>query len=72
MSQSTGVRGFGPGPSYRDAGDGDRCPQDREHGHMYFVDPAKTRQWCPSSRHQGNTFYRRDGQTPAIAAAVLA
>ncbi len=50
--------------SYRDFGDGDRCPQDSEHGHMYFTDPAKTKQWCPSSRHEGDPWYRRDGLTP--------
>jgi hypothetical protein len=54
----------------RGLGDGDDCPQDRGHGSMYFVDAAKSRQWCPSSRHQGNSFYARDGVTPALPASA--
>lgn len=46
-------------------GDGDWCPQDAEHGRMYFVDQAKTRQWCPHSAHRGDSIYQRDGVTPA-------
>jgi len=52
----------------RDFGDGDPCPQDASHGHLYFMKPG-TRQWCPSSRHEGNPFYARDGLTPAPRAA---
>lgn len=53
-------------PSWRpDLGDGDRCPQDPGHGRMYFMKPSMQRQWCPSSGHQGDPFYQRDGVTPA-------
>lgn len=56
----------------RDFGDGDRCPRDPAHGSMYFMKPAMTRQWCPSSEHLGSPFYERDGVTPATRPAAQA
>ncbi len=45
-------------------GDGDLCPQDPEHGRMWFVRGREV-QWCPNARHAGNSRYAFDGVTPA-------
>ncbi len=51
--------------SRQEIGDGDRCPQDQNHGRMWCM--ASKRQWCPSSRHSGGQFYEYDGVTPVPA-----
>lgn len=68
VSEPTDVRGLAHRRSERDFGDGDPCPEDASHGHLYFMKPG-TRQWCPHSAHQGNPFYAHDGVTPAPRAA---
>lgn len=48
---------------FRQAGDGDRCPQDPEHGRMWFASDRQS-QWCPHSGHKGINRYAFDGVTP--------
>ena len=46
-------------------GDGDPCPQDPDHGRMYFIGSERKVQWCPNARHKGSARYQYDGKTPA-------
>lgn len=50
-------------------GDGDRCPQDPEHGHMWVL--SSKNQFCPSSAHRGGFLYCYDGVTPLLASPAL-
>lgn len=47
-------------------GNGDVCPVDREHGHMYVLVATK-HQYCPNQVHDRNgtpKVYGQDGVTP--------
>jgi hypothetical protein len=48
-------------------GDGDVCPTNPRHGHMYFLTNSD-RQWCPHAEHEGRPKSHPDGFAPKTRA----
>jgi hypothetical protein len=47
-----------------DVGDGDTCPIDRSHGHMFYLKSDAQLQYCAHTSHLGNPPSADGGATP--------